>query len=430
MKTRGPSQHLIALAAMFACQGGAAPAQEGGVFSELTFSKRFEAANNPALTPGVNDARFEATTALDYTVTSRTRGKAISFSVGGDIRLSQDAALNADDGFDFDRPRAEFDYASTSPRLDFSINIRAIRNDISFLNPIDLVDFGPGGAGLPDDFDDLGGSGTRTSLRYRLRADFDKDRPFNWGIGVSGNALTYSNVTVPNLVDSTRITFVFDTGMSLTPTTLLETRLGHSVTDEEDGTPSSVTTFFNARLQSQRSVRVAVRGEMAFAFPDVAADRTTVTGGLTYQPMPTSRLSMDAGMAFLNGLTDRFVGRVSYEQDLSRTTRFNALFAREVNNNNDNQTVLSSIARLGLDIALSPTSGFAFDAVYVENDRINALNDSEELSTSAVYRRKMNKDWAASIGLRITSRTTSAQGNARSEAIFLTLERTWVARHR
>lgn len=430
MKKLGPSQHLIALAAMIVFLGGTALAQDGGVFSELRYSKRFEAANNPALNPGTNDARYDATTALDYTITSRTRGKAISFSIGGDVRLSDDAALNTDDGLDFDRPRAELDYRSTSPRLDFSVNIRAIQNDIEFLNPIDLVEFAPGGVGLPDDFDDLDGSGTRTSLRYRLRADFDEDRPFSWGIGVSGNALTYSNVTAPNLVDSTRVTVVLDTGMSLTPATRLDTRLGHTVTDEEDGTPSSATTFVNARLQSQLNDRVAVRGELALAFPNIAAERTTVTGGFTYQPTRLSRLSVDAGMAFIDGQTDRFVGRVSYERDLSRTTSLTAIYAREVSNNNDNQTVLSSIARLGVDIALSPTSAFSFNAAFVENDRINALNDSEELSTSAVYRRKMNKDWAASIGLRVTSRTTSAQGRARSEAIFLTLDRAWVAKHR
>ncbi|MEM6587040.1 MAG: hypothetical protein AAF641_01230 [Pseudomonadota bacterium] len=420
----------VALAAWMACQGVATQAQDGGMYSELSFSQRIEAANNPALNPSSNDARFEATTALDYTITSRTRGKSISFSLGGDIRLSGDDAPNADDGLDFDRPRVELDYTSTSPRLDFSLNIKAVQNDISFLNPIDLVDFNGGTTALPDDFDDLDGSGTRTSLRYRLRADFDEDRPFSWGIGLMGNAISYSDVTAPNLVGSTRATAVLDTGVSLSPSTRLDTRLGYTVTDEEDGTPASGTTIFNARLQSRLNDRLALQGEVALAFPDIAADRTTLTGGFTYQPTPTTRLGFEAGMTFLDGLTDRVVGRMSYEQDLSRTTRFNALYARDVSNNNDNQTVLSSIAQLGLDIALSPISAVSFDAAFVDSDRINVANDSEEISTSAVYRRQVTKDWAASVGLRVTQRTTSAQGRARSEAIFVTFDRKWMAKHR
>ena len=66
----------------------------------------------------------------------------------------------------------------------------------------------------------------------------------------------------------------------------------------------------------------------------------------------------------------------------------------------------------------------------MDSDRINVANDSEEMSTSAVYRRQVTKDWTASVGLRVTQRTTSAQGRARSEAIFVTLDRTWTAKHR
>ncbi|MEM7731346.1 MAG: hypothetical protein AAF280_01005 [Pseudomonadota bacterium] len=430
MKKLGSSKLQLALAAWMACQGLTAQAQDGGVYSELSFSQRIEAANNPALDPGANDARYEATTALDYTITSRTRGKAISFSLGGDFRLSGDEAANTGDGLDFDRPRVELDYTSTSPRLDFKLNIKAVQNDIAFLNPIDLVDFNGGTTALPDDFDDLDGAGTRTSLRYRLRADFDKDRPFSWGIGLMGNAISYSDVTAPNLVDSARVTAVLDTGMSLSPTTRLDTRLGYTLTDEEDGTPASATTFFNARLQSRLNDRVALSAGLALALPDIAADRTTLTGGFTYRPTPTARLGFEAGLAILDGLTDRVVWRVSYEQDLSRTVSFNALYARDVSNNNDNQTVLSSIAQLGVDVALSPISGFSFDGAFVDSDRINVANDSEEMSTSAVYRRQVTKDWTASVGLRVTQRTTSAQGRARSEAIFVTLDRTWTAKHR
>ncbi|MEO0771802.1 MAG: hypothetical protein AAFZ04_01340 [Pseudomonadota bacterium] len=425
-----PFRILIALAVALGAFAQGVQAQEGGVFSDLTLRHRVQAATNPALDPGRDDARFEATTELDYTLTSRTRGKGISLSFGGDLRVADDAAPNADDGFDFDRPRVELSYDSTSPRLDVSLNIRAVQNDIAFLNPIDLVDFSGGATGLPDDFDDLAGRGTRTSLRYRLRADFDKDRPFSLGIGVFGNVLTYSDVTAANLVDSTRVTAVLDAGFALNRTTRLDMRLGYSVTDEEDGTPRSDTITVTTQLQSRLKDRVEVRGGLSLAFPEVAADRTTVTGGITYRPTPTARLSLDAGMAFLDGLSDRFVGRLSYDQDLSRTLRISAELGREISNNADNQTVLSTIAQLGLDVTLSPLSGMSFDMAFVDSNRINLANDTQEFSATALYSRQVTKDWAASIGVRATSRDQSIQGRARSEAVFVTLERSWKAKHR
>ena len=402
--------------------------ERGGLSTVFTLGSGIETTVNPTLTPGGNETRTLVNTDLGVTLSSVTRQSEIELSASGRLRYSFDDVGTVDKGLSFGRQTLGLSYAHRAPRARLSATFRYLRDDLSFLDPVDLVNIDDGSIDLSDDFTDLRGTGTRESFTYRLRADFDQDGPFGWGASISGTELNYTDTTSPSLTDRSTFNAALNAHLNLTPTLRLNSRLGYSERST-DTTPTASTTTFGLNLTAVRSDAFSVRAGMTFDAPDTSDDRLAVTAGFTTAPSPQSELSLDLGAVFSDAFDTQLTGRLNYDVQLTRTSRFNAQFSTDVTDSTDNNVVINTAALVGLDVELTPVSSFSFDAVYAEKEQVATGSDTTEFSASAQINRRLNRDWQVSFGVSQTRRSETGVGSATSEAVFVNLGRSWVGRY-
>jgi hypothetical protein len=389
----------------------------------LTFGLRqgFEAESNPAKTPGGSDSRVVSNTDLSFGIASRTRSSELELFL--DTRLRADK----DDGFTVDRPTARLGYSHVAPGARIDASVSASSQDISYLRAIDLVEQVDGVLVLPEDLDDLQGQGTRTSVQYRVAGRFGEDRPFGWGIALSGSELTYKDVTSAGLVDSRAQNISLSGRFDVSPVLRFDARLGHAMRDS-DVTSWSSTSSLDLGLTHSRPADGSLRLRLGFAFPENGADRLTLTGGFTHAPDRQSQISMDLGATFIDGQDTQVVGRLEYRAKLLPTMDISADISRQVSENSNNDSVLSTAARVGLDLALSRLGGLSFDAAYAEQDLLRTSGDVSEMTLSVQYDHRLDENWTVSMGAAHTLRDTDTTSLATSDRVFLTVGRSWTGR--
>ena len=397
----------------------------GGRSLTLAVRQGLEAARNPDQVPGGRDSIVVSNTDLSFGIATRTRNSELELVL--DARLRAEAGDGAADGIAVDRPGARLSYSHIAPGARIDASLAVTRQDIEYLRAIELVELVDGTLVLPDDLDDLQGEGTRTDTSYRFAASFGGNRPFGWGVALSGSELGYRDVTSGGLVDSRSHSLVLAGRFDLTPVLRLDTRLGHALRDT--GTTSwTGTTSLDLGLTHVRPADGALRARLGFAFPEDGADRMTLTGGLTHAPTRQSRIGFDLGATFIEDGDAQLVGRLDYRAALLPTLALSADLSRQVGETTDGSTVLSTAAQVALALDLSKLGGLSFGATYAEQDRLRGDGDVSELTLSVQYDRRLAGDWTLSVGAAQTLRDTDTTRTATSERLFLTVGRSWTGR--
>jgi len=403
--------------------------QQGGREQTFTLRQGFETQRNPELEPDLDsDRRNLATTDLGYSLSSTTRRASLGVTLG--VRLvgaTGDLDVGEEDGFEIDRPRLAFRYSYTAPEAVFGANASIERRNIGFTERLDLIENEDGTIEVPDDIDDLEGTGFRTNARLGFSADFGENRPFGWGVSVTGSSLTYDEVEGSDLTDSARTGLRVYGRFDLTPVLSLRTGLGYTQRTD-DGEDDVRTETYDAVLTQRRADNGALRAGISLDVPEDKDRRVTVFAGAVEEIDGLRSFDVNLGATLAESGEARLAARIDYNQALSRSTAFTAGLNREARDISNNETVLDTAARLNLSHSLTRQSGVDFGVVYGARENFTTDEDTADLSVSLGYTHDLTRDWALSVGASHIWRDETDRDRATSDRLFFSIGRSWSSR--
>jgi len=382
-------------------------AEPGGVFYTFDFLQSFEASTDFDLATEEEEEGFEGVTTMNFEVVTETRTQRLSFDVGTDVRVADGEVL-------LDGTTATLAYERRSADATLGFSIAGTRTDIAFLRDItDFIDAG-GVLVLPDDLDELEGTGISNTVGFEGALEWGQTAPLGFNIAVSHEVLRYEDASSA-LLDSDTTTFDFGTRLNLNEVTTANLTLGFS-RDEDEGADLDDSASLTGAITRDRP-----RGALT-ARATVLRDSDDDTFWLA---------AIDRVFEVPNGA---FEGSIGVAQDdagdgnlIAELTYNNLLPAGEVElslsslvdagGDGRDTTVQASYAR-----DLNDVSGlvFAFDAGQVE-----AFADDTTIATggvSALFALELTPLWEMNVGARYDVRD---EDGARTDAttVFLTLGR-------
>jgi len=410
---------------LIAAQGAPGMGQE----QSFSLSQGFETTRNPEREAGrEDDRRSLATTDLSYGLSSTTRRASLGVTMG--LRLvgaTGDLGTGEEEGFEIDRPRLAFRHSYAAPAASFRTTGSVERRNIGFLERLDLIENEDGTIEVPDDIDDLEGTGFRNNARLGFSADFGENRPFGWGVSVTGSSLTYDEVEGSALRDSTRAGAQAYGRFDLTPVLSLRTGLGYTLRTEE-GEDDTRTETYDAVLTQRRADNGALRAGISLDVPEDKDRRLTLFVGASEEIDDLRSFDVNLGTTMAESGEARLVASIAYNQALSRTTAFTAGINREARDTSGNETVLDTAARLSLSHSLSRQSGVDFGLVYGARENFTTDADTSDLAVSLGYTHDLTRDWSLSVGASHIWRDETDIDTTTSDRLFFSIGRSWNSR--
>lgn len=382
-------------------------AEPGGVFFTFDITQSLEANTDRDLSTPEEEDEVEAAIGLRFGAVTETRTDRLAFGLGTGLRAVEGDISNEDVSI-----RLSYDRNSADAVVNASVS--AVQSDISFLR--DASDFinDQGEIELPDDFEDLTGTGTRTTSTIAAALRWGETAPLGYRISFSQQFLRYEDASAA-LVDSDTGTVSAGLRLNINPVTIGNLDLSYTQTDEvgeplEDRvTLSSALTIDRPRgdLTFQVSTsrdeaddifwagsvartlalpRSALSGSLGLVEDEVGDAR--VTGSLTYSlPRPAARIDLSANRALPPG-GDR------------ATTTLRGTYAQD----------------------LTPISNMVFEITYGE---ARDPDGSDRLATGSItgrYAVDLTPVWSFSLGAGINLRDEDGT-QRRSNTLFLGLDR-------
>ncbi len=391
----------------------------GGITLQFDVSQRLE-----LQLPSGGDTITQALTGLGFIYTTETRTDRLSFSTGFDLRAI-DGPSTA--GFETDilNPRVTLAYSRTGAAATLSANASYSENDISFLRPLtDFVD-SDGNVTLPEDFDDLTGSGSREQLSYSARLTLRDNRPFGLSFSLAGSSITYRDTTDPDLIDSDRLELGLGFRFDINPAVTANLDITHS------------------RFQSAGSAETAsnaVVGAVAFAQPTgsltFGLSASETGGGIRWGLSLARELELseidaftaELGVTFTAGGETVATGGLSFRRELAQgavSARLNRSVTTTID---DEEQVLTSFSG-SYSTALSEDIGLAISASYARASEtaIDVQTDVADLGVELSY--DLTRDWALSAGVSRQWRTEDPGASTSTDIISVGLARSFQWRY-
>jgi len=447
------------LAGAFGVSALTGTAQEAGTVFTLDVSQRLESTDNLSLSVPAEGTTTAATTRLSFGISSQTRTERFNLKMGTAFRI-----IDGPDGSDngFDDPFVTLSYGREGANAELDASARYRRNEVDFLHAFDTVIGDDGSVELPDDFDDLIGSGTRESYGANARLDIGKNAPLGFGFSTGFSALNYSGVTDPDLFDSERQNYSATARLRFSNATTGHLTLRRDVFKDEDPAEQTerkttslsfgitheasprltidaslghtkVDTDETIGIVTTRSSEDGINGNLDFTYDMPNGDLTAGIDAGTNQDgtrfgaslgrsldLPDGYLSASLGLTRLEDSDTDVVASLNWQKELPNGN-LNARLNRSVRSNNNDADVLTTTLFLGYSHNLSETSGLRFNLAYAETDE--GGNDITQTSLSASYRRELTRDWDMNFGISHRERGETTVGSADSQSVFFALSR-------
>jgi hypothetical protein len=391
----------------------------GGVLLTFGFSERLEASTNRALQVESPGNTLTSDTTLAFGLLTETATSSLAFDLSGALRLTAGPG-GGDDAPTFADPFAALTYTRQNAGGSFELRGQIDQTDIGFARQ--FADFinEDGTISLPEDFNDLFGTGIRQSSSVFARLVILEDAPLGFTFSAGAGRLSYFDTTDPELVDSTNSRAGATARLDLTDVTRALIGVNYATSTEEDSDPTA-TTSLDAGLAFTRP-----NGNLTFGINAADSESGTRLGfRLGRDGLVLPRGSLDAGI----GATRNADGAVNLTGDLFWRNEMpwgsvTATLSQDVTSNDiDNTEELVSIAALRLVRAITPTSAVTFDLAYVDSS--DSSDDSRVRTSSfvATYDYALTENWGVNLGYRYRQQDNTDQGVATENAIFLTLDR-------
>lgn len=399
--------------------GDASAQDAGGITITFGVSEQLE-----HLRRSNTDPTTQAVTDLTALYITETRTQRLSFSAGVSLRAVKGPGI---DGIETEvlNPNVGLAYTRTGASAALSVSASYTQNDISFLRPLsDFVDAG-GVVTLPDDFDDLTGTGTRSQFGYSASLSLRENRPFGLVLSVSGSELNYTDTTDPDLVDTSRVEAGIGFRFDLNEVTQATLDLGHS-RFESAASETSETTSLAGAVVFERPL-----GSLSFGLSATDTDSGRQYGfsfGRSYQPSPTMSLSGEFGVTRASEGERVLTGAFSFAQELPNGT-VSARFSREVSlTDEDEDRVVTSFAG-GYSTDLSPNLSLSVSAAFARSDRTETdeVTDVADLGVSVGY--ALTEDWSLTSGYSRQWRNEDGADTTTTDTISIGLSRSFQWRY-
>jgi hypothetical protein len=392
----------------------------GGV--QLTFgvSQRFETADNRALDVVSAGRTNQSATQLSFGATSETRVSSLAFNLSTTLRYAD----TPDDGseFDVEGPQASLKYARNSANAAFALNASLREQDVEFLRPLEDFLDADGNIDLPEDLDDLTGTGTRRSYGLNATLDWGTAGPLGFGVSAGLSALEYSDTTSPGLIDNRRSNLGATVRLRLSGVTSATAELRFSRFDEQDTpTPSRDTITTEVGL-----THTLPAGSLTASVTSTDTEEGNRLGfriGRNFD-LPDGTLSASIGATRDEDDETNLTGTLSLSRELPRG-QINAQLRRSVASGNDDTTRVLTLISAGYTQTLTPLSSLELNMSYGQSETPGTNVSTADTSLSATYTRSLTEDWGLDLGVSHRVRDSDTSGKADSTSVFLSLNRTF-----
>lgn len=354
--------------------------------------------DNLALDATSAGTTVQANTGLSFALATETATDRLDLSGAGGLRIVDGPGYDGTEVRMSD-PRLAFSYTRLGARAELGLSLAYERADIAFLRP--LSDFaGPGGEiTLPDDLDDLTGSGTREALSFGASLELRKDAPFGITLSAGQDRLAYRDVTDPDLLDNTRTSLGLGLRFDLNEVTTATLDLSAS-RFEEAGAGSRDTQGLAGAIAFARP-----NGTLSFRLtlddtPDGQRASFSVARDFA---LPTGALDLSLGLT--RGVDDEIsaTGSLRYAQDYAGGQVTAALRQSVTAGNDDTEQRLSAVT-LGLSHDLGNLGTLGLDAAWARTVETADGSSTEQADFGVALSRNLSRDWSLDVGLRHTIR--------------------------
>lgn len=400
-------------------------AQEtGGVFLNFTVQERLEAARNLALSPVSAGTTYRADTILGLSYGSVTRSQSLIFGADVALRAADGPAIS--ETFDIADPSVSLSYERSGPGSRFTFDASYSTDDVAFLRPLSDFLTEDGTIELPEDLDDLTGSGRRNLLNLGTSLAFGQDGPFGFSVSAGLRNVDYSSAAA-TLYDNRRAWAQVQTQLAPRPGTGLTTTLRYTRTEtDEPGVADDDRFDFDNRLSFELPA-----GEVFGTIAIDHANNSTRYGASTGWGIerPGRKLSLELGATRLAGGTFAITGAASYRQELARGSI--ALRAnRAVTNGTDNREQTNTALRVNYDMPLNPRTSLSLGGNYVRTTDAGTDLSVIRAEFSAGLSHALSRDWNADLGYRRVYRRDESVGStwADSDVVYFGISRSFGVR--
>ncbi|MFZ5710265.1 MAG: hypothetical protein ACOY4T_11385 [Pseudomonadota bacterium] len=427
----------------------------GGLQVDLGFETSLTADDNFQLAPRSPGSSWIWDNRLNFAISNATPNQNLNVTGSGVLRFA-DFPGRSTTGFE--DPQIRFSYSVDSRNSRLTVDARYRNVDREFLNPFQVEQEEQNSGGL------YAGGGSVRFINYGLRYETGLNAPFGMSFSLRRDEKNFSNVTNPRLFDSTTdtagVTARFDVSpvtqvtanalqtwysaedlaqtdretldlslglrQDVNPSLVLDARLGYTTIDETRfGGPRNRSGATGSFGLTQALPNGDVSGSISTT-QDVNGSRTTLQFGRTIE-MPRSTLSGSVGLSRGDSGSTDWIARVAYNYQL-QTSSFSASLTRTAATNSLDEDVLDTRISLGYGYEVSTVSRINVDVNYglSEDAGAGSAPTVKRTDITAAYTRELTQDWNLRGGVTIRDlNDSSAAGRARSNAVFLSLGRSF-----
>lgn len=362
-----------------------------------------------------------ADTLLSLTFLDETPNQRLSLATSGALRASHGPGFGSE-GSGFVRPSIAFAYGREGAGSSLDLNARAQETEIDFVR--DLADLDDGGViEIPDDISDLTGTGTRRSLSADVALRWRQDTPLGFGVLAGISDTSYHDASSTSLHDFRRAWLGVSAQMLLDKITSvnLDLRNTHYTSDDPLNTNLDTLTF-SADLVREFPAG-SLTGQAVASRTDEGNRYDLSIGGS--REFPLGVVSASIGATHMASGHTGLIGGANLNYELPRSI-VTASLQRTVLTDNDDSERLFTMFSLGLVQELTPRSLFSVDMFYAISDAsFTGGQDVDTASLTATYSYDVTEDWGLNLGYRHRLRKEGGQPNVNSNAVFVSLGRSF-----
>ncbi|MGY9045533.1 hypothetical protein P775_06850 [Puniceibacterium antarcticum] len=359
----------------------------------------------------------EAQARLSFGLLRETQVSRLALDLSGTLRaIDTPDDTSQNNGFDTPGVSLSYGRSSASARLGLSASLRESELSQDYLDA--------------DGLDYVTGTATRRLTNAEASLNWGEDSSLGFGTFARIATTTYRDGTASGLDgaaldDSTRRTLGATSRMDLDAARRLD--LGLTWSDfEQDTIPDRRETLSLNSTLTQELVRGALTLGLN-ATSTEEGERYGATLGRSLE-MPSGQVSGQIGLNSSVSGNTYLSGGLDLSRDLARGKLTFGLSRAVSSSDTDDTEVLRTQASMGLTQELTPISGIRFGLNLSKSEETDNGAQSSNANFGVTYNRELPSDWTFATGYNHRIREDDAGDTARSNRVFLQMQRSFVTR--
>lgn len=430
--------------------------ESGGLRMRFGLEQRLEYTNNLALELPPEGATAISSTRLSFGLSSETRTERLALDLGAALKLA-----NGPDSPEtgLGDPRLDLSYAREAANARFSFGANYRKSEVDFLRPLEDFTDDAGVIVLPEDIDDLTGTGDRTNYAVNTAIELGTAAPLGLALSAGLSGLSYTDVSNPNLVDIRRARAAATVKLRFSETSQGRIGLDYARYEAEDAEETlRETTALEAGLAHDLSARAVLDTMLGYSIIDteefgittraegligrIGLDYAMPNGSLTSEitaktnqdgtrlglsfgrslDLPAGALAFTIGVTRPEGGETAVIGSLFWLHE-TPDGQITARVDRKVSTTNEDAEKLTTLVALGYDREITALSGLTVDFIYAVTDGTGTDPAVDRGSLTASYRHALTADWSMNFGLALRMREEAGAERAESQSVFVSLRR-------